>query len=233
MASPRKPPPRRLSEVLEEDQEPFFLDADAYPERTVPSRAALFVCWRLNERRSRGRRGGAWRCLPGKLGCWEVVRRALNWIDRAPRYRRLGLSHCLRHARDIAGKECQLSPVSVLDLCSDEDSSVQNHLSPVEMVEENQSISGLDSHVEDGAIRFSFPPAASRERNGDKMDETTWSWESQWGDLALVDNLISLDFQESRKDWSQFQDQRSEVVVQIGGLILEELREECVLDMLG
>lgn len=258
MASPHKPLSRRLSEVLEEQQEPFFLD-NVQSERTTQSRAA-FLCWRLSDRCFWRKRGGAWRsCLPSKFGCWDVVKRALNWTDTAPpHYRRLGLSDCFpevrskRHVggprgelnRGIGWKECELSPVSVLDLYPDEDSSARNRSSPVEVEEEEQSTSGLNSCVEDGSGGFTLPPPfeeAKREvpppsretTSGDKTEEGTWSWESQWGDLALITNLISLDFYGSRQqDWSRFQDQRSELRVQIEGLIMEELSEECVLDML-
>lgn len=72
-----------------------------------------------------------------------------------------------------------------------------------------------------------------------EMEDKSWDpcevfpWEKQRGDVAVVTHLIELDLSETRREWTQFNGEKREIGVEIGGIIFEEMREQCVFDMLG
>lgn len=144
MASPLKQLPRRLFELLEEQQEPFLLDNGCYnstSQRSFKSKST-FKCWRLNIHRfmRRKARASILRCLVAKLVGLKAVKKALDReiskvfeaeaADAAGFHR---LSSCSAAGegeptgREFGWKEVELSPVSVLELHSDESSSDHNH----------------------------------------------------------------------------------------------------------
>jgi hypothetical protein len=132
---------KTLSELLMEQQEPFLLDE--YLEQNGYSRRApkcnqrfglccsLSVCEKLLKRRSRGGTGGATalRSILNKIMYQKVIRKLMNWgCGKKTKFRRLDNSF----EGDSNGEEDdwrkmevtsrQLSPVSVLELRSDEGS---------------------------------------------------------------------------------------------------------------
>lgn len=139
---------KRLSELLMEQQEPFLLDE--YLKQNGYSRRApkchqisglccpLSVCKKLLKKRSsRGSTGGscstALRSMLNKIMYQKVIRKLMNWgCGKKMEFRRLDNSF----ERDSIGEDDdwrkmevssrQLSPVSVFELHSDEDSSPSN-----------------------------------------------------------------------------------------------------------
>ncbi|XP_072973963.1 uncharacterized protein [Typha angustifolia] len=87
---------RRLSELLEEQQEPFFLDIylieNGYSTRILESQATS-MCWpgnasrRMQKLTSNGFKRnecGLLRCMVSKILYSKAVRKALNWEAKAP-----------------------------------------------------------------------------------------------------------------------------------------------------
>lgn len=57
--------------------------------------------------------------------------------------------------------------------------------------------------------------------------------EEQRGDVAMINQLQELDLSGTRREWTQFKAERREIGGEIGGIIFEEMSEECVFDMLS
>ena len=138
MASPLKPLPRRLFELLEEQQEPFLLHENGCCKRSFKSEGMW--CCNLNNHGFRRRvRAGILRCFVVKLVYFKVIKKVLNW-ERSKLsgcFSEMGsdanaagfhrLSSCSATGEEIGWKEIEHSPVSVLELHSDEGSSDHNH----------------------------------------------------------------------------------------------------------
>lgn len=144
MAYPLNPLPRRLFELLEEQQEPFLLELGC-SKRCLKSKGA-FRCWNLSHHGFRRRRvrGGILRCLAAKLVHLKALKKALN-CERsklatcfrevrneanASGFHRLSFSSAAGRGEssgEIGWKETEHSPVSVLELHCDESSSDHNH----------------------------------------------------------------------------------------------------------
>jgi len=71
--------------------------------------------------------------------------------------------------------------------------------------------------------------------SGNIMQGEIFPWEKQRerGDVAMFTHLLALDLSETRREWTQFNAENREIGTEIGGIIFEEMREECVFDMLG
>lgn len=247
MTSPPKQLPRRLFELLEEQQEPFLLDngcSKSKSRRSFKSKAA-FKCWRLNIHgfRRRKARASILRCLVAKLVYLKSIKKALN-RERSKLFKGetnaagfLRLSSCRATGKgesigsEFRWKEVEHSPVSVLELHSDESSSDHNH----SMEEENSSTSRLSSPKKPVQIQ----PRHLLLDLLKEMEDKSWDpceifpWEKQRGDMAMLTHLIELDLSETRREWTQFNAVKREIGIEIGGIIFEEMREEFVLDMLG
>lgn len=242
MASPLKQLPRRLFELLQEQQEPFLLEINGCS--SSKSRRRSRRCWRLRKPRTRILRG-----IITKFVCWKATKRDLKqeWFklfDCCSGARCLHVNaacfHRLALCREFGWQEAGHSPVSVLELHSDGSSSDHNHCKYTNQVlameEENPSTS-----------RFSAPPKPVRmrprqllfdflkEREEKSCDPgDIFYWNKQRGDGATMSRLLELDLREARGEWiTQFNGEKREIGVEIGGIIFEEMREQCVFDMLG
>jgi len=71
--------------------------------------------------------------------------------------------------------------------------------------------------------------------SGNIMQEEIFPWEKprERGDVAIFTQLLALDISETRREWTQFNAGREEIATEIGDIIFEEMREECVFDILG
>ncbi|XP_020100729.1 uncharacterized protein LOC109718745 isoform X2 [Ananas comosus] len=110
---------RRLSELLEEQQEPFFLDIylieNGYSTKLLEAQSTT-ICWpsissttnklqRLTSNGFKKRRGSSWlvRTILSKILHAKAVKRALNWDYKPPEIGRKSVSDCLfKSKRQIA-----------------------------------------------------------------------------------------------------------------------------------
>ncbi|XP_072973658.1 uncharacterized protein [Typha angustifolia] len=119
---------RRLSELLEEQQEPFFLDVylleNGYSTRMLEAQAAN-MCWpgnasrRLQRLTSNGfkrTKGGLLRCVLSKILHRKHVRKALNWNSMAPE---IG-SPCLAECFSKTGSKTRDQLSCCRGICTDE-----------------------------------------------------------------------------------------------------------------
>ncbi|ONK74568.1 uncharacterized protein A4U43_C03F7800 [Asparagus officinalis] len=256
MGSPLKQLPRRLFELLEEQQEPFLLE-NGFSRRRCFKCEGTFRCWSLSNHgfRRRRARNGILHCFLARSVCWKAIKRALKW-ERAK------LAGCLSEIRseanaggfhrlsgfsgEIKGNKIEHSPVSVLELHSYEASSDQNH----SMDEENSSTSRLNSptyslpirprqllldFLEEMEERDCHPCEFLGQKMGTNImkQEEIFPWEKQREDVPMFSDLLSLDLSATKREWTQFQAEKREIGTKIGGMIFEEMRVECVYDMLG
>ncbi|XP_078178313.1 uncharacterized protein LOC144572563 [Carex rostrata] len=264
---------KRLSELLMEQQEPFLLDE--YLKQNGYSRRApkchqisglccpLSVCKKLLKKRSsRGSAGGscstALRSMLNKIMYQKVIRKLMNWgCGKKMEFRRLDNSFegdSIGEDDDWRKMEVssrQLSPVSVFELHSDEDSSPSNEYRNFQD-EERLSTS---SRVSEGEEELQISTNSSLKNNvvGKDVQEMIWepqetlrsqmslkqtdeqvlSWEKITRDINKIPTLIEYDFTKSGKQWCQLKQDMVGIGSEIETLIFEEIRKEAVLDLLG
>ncbi|CAN6287260.1 unnamed protein product [Urochloa humidicola] len=296
---------RRLSELLQEQQEPFLVEAAAKARRprrgrggsggggvgccpAAACRRLLRLCNHGFKRRKSGGGGagagvgsGLRSALSKVLLCGGAMRRVLRWED-------LGAGGCFSGAGAGCGREfrrlrrslgdsgeCdpramvfteedrvgwkadmdvdssrQLSPVSVLDLHSEDDdgdeSPVHSHWE-----DEKPSTSGSsppsESFLGPASPCFSFSynlhdkfcemevDEAEDEavRTGRSIDEQISSWEKIAGDISRIPAMMELDLSRSMRQWREMEPEVSEIGARIETLIFEDIRSETVSDMLA
>ncbi|XP_010942340.1 uncharacterized protein [Elaeis guineensis] len=291
--------PRRLFELLEEQQEPFLLDVylleNGRSDRALRSQATV-LCWPRSVCRSLPRhgfnrkRGGVLRCILNRFLHQKVIRKALSWEGTALENGRRSVlgcflemgreSHvadCYRFSSSSAANEGELngeiqwkvledsnqpSPISVLELHSDEASPTRNHSPSFNLSKETKEASWVGLEELLGSASFLSQHAKSkrelnqshqllldRVREVDKriwdsheylspegakriVKEEIFSWEKQRGDLADIAQLVDLEVSKSREEWRHFQPEIGEIGIEIEAVIFEEIREEIVLEML-
>ncbi|CAN6335240.1 unnamed protein product [Urochloa humidicola] len=239
--------PRRLSELLQEQQEEPFLQPP--PQRRSPAEALL-------------------------CGGYKAARKALLQWDLAGCFNfRCGARQSflrLPHAGDVAGR-CddavdggrQLSPVSVLELLSDdEESPVLNHWDDdhddMPSTSESSPLSDHDHRLPgaatffvttNGNIRTMEAEAEGntkrlqRRKNGEdsleEMERATISgWERIAVDISRIPTLVALDMSRSARKWSPRRaaaagEEARRVGQSVETMIFEELRWEAVRDMIS
>ncbi|KAJ0963356.1 hypothetical protein J5N97_028478 [Dioscorea zingiberensis] len=250
---------RRLFELLEEQQEPFLLDVylleNGYSDKMFDSKSPT-LCWpgnackkliRMSSRAIRRRRVGFFRCIVTKILQKKAIRKAMDWNYRdckAMKFDRLSFS---------ADDSSPVSPVSVLDLNSDDSSSqvcnqMNDEIQALHLFEEllmtaykktkweqDQSsmklISDCEKEIEQ-SIMVSHE-CLEKEKARKIIDEQMSSLEKQRGDISNITKLIALDVSNSTKEWSQFHHEIREIGMQIEAAIFEEIKEELVQDMLN
>ncbi|XP_042401326.1 uncharacterized protein LOC121991351 isoform X1 [Zingiber officinale] len=241
MASVPNPmhPVRRLFELLEEQQEPFLLDVylleHGYSDSRAMEGTVTSICWPGSSSCScrklrifgiygwRKNRGGLLRCLLNKFAYTKLIRKAWRWPikdnKRAVEFHRLSTS-CGTEEEDL-DKEV-LSPVSVLELQAEEEvSSSSNFDSPTERSESPWAC--MDPQKT--RRRCFFEPHHFVDSRGNLIEVGILSWDN----LA---HLIASDLAKSRREWTQFQVEETEVGVEIEQIIFEEIREEILVDVL-
>ncbi|CAN6309865.1 unnamed protein product [Urochloa humidicola] len=292
---------RRLSELLQEQQEPFLVEA-AKPRRPRRGRGGsgssaaagggaklgccpAAACRRLlrlcnhgfKKRKSGGGGAGAGsglRSALSKVLCSGAMRRVLRWEDLGAgcgrEFRRLRRSlgdsgECDPRAMVFAEEDervgwkddmdvdssRQLSPVSVLDLHSeddDEDSPVHSHWEEDEKPSTSGSSPPSETFLGSASPCFSFSynlhdkfcemevdEAAEDEavRNGRSVEEQISSWEKIAGDISRIPAMMELDLSRSVRQWREMEPEVSEIGARIETLIFEDIRSETVCDMLA
>ncbi|KAG1348138.1 hypothetical protein COCNU_06G019670 [Cocos nucifera] len=295
--------PRRLFELLEEQQEPFLLDVylleNGHSDRALRSQATL-LCWprsgcrsllRLSSHGFNGKRGGVLKCILNRFLHQKVIRKALSWEGTALENGRRSVLGCFLEMRreshvaadchtfssssaanegELNGKiqwkvldsSNQPSPISVLELHSDEASPVRNHSPGFNLSKKAKEASWVGLEELLGSASFLSQHAKSkRELNQShqhlldcvgEVEERIWdsqeylsperakriaqeqifSWEKQRGDLADIAQLVDLEVSKSREEWRRFQPEIRAIGIEIEAVIIEEIREEIVLDML-
>ncbi|KAL5210812.1 hypothetical protein ABZP36_006435 [Zizania latifolia] len=296
---------RRLSELLQEQQEPFLVEA-AKTRRLRRGRVGgggggggaccpVAACRRLfrlcnhgfKKRRSGGGGGGiggsgvnGLRSALSKVLCSKAMRRVLHWenlgvgcfpgggggrVDRE--FRRLRRStgdsgECDPRAMEFGDNDDddeqarwktdmdvdssrQLSPVSVLDLHSDDESPVH-----CRWEDEKPSTSGSSPPSEDffGAtspcftynVHGKISPMEVEDdeeeemfRNVKSIEEQISSWEKIAEDISNIPRMVELDFSQSIQQWSELKLESKEIGSRIETLIFDEIRRETVCDMLA
>ncbi|CAL4935237.1 unnamed protein product [Urochloa decumbens] len=290
---------RRLSELLQEQQEPFLVEAAAKARRHRRGRGGsgsatgsggmgccpAAACRRLlrlcnhgfKKRKSGG--GGAGvgsglRSALSKVLSSGAMRRVLRWQDLGAgcgrEFRRLRRSlgdsgECDPRAMVFAEERMgwkadmdvdssrQLSPVSVLDLHSQDDDEVE---SPVHShwEDEKPSTSGSsppsESFLGPASPCFSFSynlhdkfcemevdeaaeDEAARTGSGRSIEEQISSWEKIAGDISRIPAMMELDLSRSVRQWREMRPEVSEIGARIETLIFEDIRSETVCDMLA
>ncbi|KAF8681792.1 hypothetical protein HU200_045230 [Digitaria exilis] len=297
---------RRLSELLQEQQEPFLVEV-AKARRPRRSRGGSSggglgccpadACRRLlrlcnhgfKKRKSGGSAcgggggaafGSGLRSALSKVLCSRAMRRVLRWEDLGAgcfsgagscggrEFRRLRRSlgdsgECDPRAMVFAEDDeermgwkadmdvdssRQLSPVSVLDLHSDDDESSPVHSG---WEDEKPSTSGSSPPSEPflgpASPCFSFSynlhdkfcemevDEAEDEtgRSGRSIEEQITSWEKIAGDISRIPAMMELDLSRSMRQWRELKPEVSEIGDKIETLIFEDIRRETVCDMLA
>ncbi|CAL9103958.1 unnamed protein product [Musa textilis] len=248
------------------------------------------ACRRLRRLSTHGfkrKRAGFLRCLLNKVVCGRKARRwdaaatgngrwglcgsffEMKGKDDAADFRRLSCSGGTDGAEPDGEEQwrafCssnQLSPVSVLELHSDDvgdeepsissfDSSKETKEAPRMGLEEQLHCDRHDPRQADSECHLFEPHyilvdclkeaegklstshgCSSPERSGKIIQEEILSWEDQRGGRGNISQSIDLDFSRSRKEWSHCQHEMGEVGIGIEHIIFEEIREETVLDVL-
>ncbi|CAL4918349.1 unnamed protein product [Urochloa decumbens] len=296
---------RRLSELLQEQQEPFLVEA-AKARRPRRGRGGsgsatgsggmgccpAAACRRLLRlcnhgfKKRKGAVGSGLRSALSKVLCSGAMRRVLRWED-------LGAGCCFSGAGAGCGREfrrlrrslgdsgeCdpramvfaeddeervgwkadmdvdssrQLSPVSVLDLHSqddeEEESPVHSHWE-----DEKPSTSGSsppsESFMGPASPCFSFSynlhdkfcemevdeaaeDEAAKTGSGRSIEEQISSWEKIAGDITRIPAMMELDLSRSVRQWREMGPEVSEIGARIETLIFEDIRSETVCDMLA
>ncbi|KAJ1686373.1 hypothetical protein LUZ63_017763 [Rhynchospora breviuscula] len=125
--------PRRLHELLQEPQEPFFVDAylieRGYSTKLLEAQEGLSLCWPHNVSKNQVRprrddltrkRGGFGRGFLTKIVYWQFVKKNMKCEKEAlkdrisPNHERILKSHCFVEESESETKN--LSPVSVLEM---------------------------------------------------------------------------------------------------------------------
>ncbi|XP_008798916.2 uncharacterized protein LOC103713681 [Phoenix dactylifera] len=290
--------PRRLFELLEEQQEPFLLDVylleNGYSDRALRSQATV-LCWpgsacrsllRLSSHGCKRKRGGVLRCILNNFLHRKVIWKALSWEGTARENGRRGVfemgteSHVAdfhRLSSSSAVNEGELdgevqwkvledsnqpSPVSVLELHSDEASPVRNHSPSSNLTKETEEASwvGLEELLGSASLLsqhaktktesneshqllldcvreleegiWGSHECLSPERPKRTIKEHIFSWEKLRGDLADITQLVDLEVSKCREEWRHFQPEIREIGIEIEAVIFEEIGEEIALDML-
>ncbi|RLN39627.1 uncharacterized protein C2845_PM01G32680 [Panicum miliaceum] len=142
----------------------------------------------------------------------------------------------------------QLSPVSVLELHSDDDnvSPVHSHWE-----DEKPSTSGSsppsESFLGPTSPCFSFSsnlhdkfcemevdePDEETARAGRSIEEQISSWEKIAGDISRIPAMMELDLSRSVRQWREMEPEAREIGARIETLIFEDIRSETVCDMLA
>ncbi|KAF3333767.1 hypothetical protein FCM35_KLT01458 [Carex littledalei] len=260
---------KRLSELLMEQQEPFLLDEylkqNGYSRRSPKCHqisglcCSLSVCKKLLKRRSRGSTGGstALRSLLNKIMYQKVIRKLMNWgCGKQMEFTRLHNSfEGDSNGEDDDWKKMevtsrQLSPVSVFELHSDEDSSPTHEYSNFKDEELSTSSRGSEGEEE---LQISAISSLKNNVLGTDVQEMIWepqenlrsqmslkqtdeqvlSWEKITRDINKIPTLIEYDFTKSEKQWYQLKQDMVGIGSEIETLIFEEIRKEAVLDLLG
>ncbi|XP_066358519.1 uncharacterized protein [Miscanthus floridulus] len=242
---------RRLSDLLQEQQEPFLLhhlllqdhDDSATPARPPAAARRSLLCGSTATVTNLALRW-ADDLLAGCFPCAATRQR----FRRLPRADRVGDVVAPADCHDGAG-DCgrQLSPVSVLDLHSDDDSSpVPSHRDEHSDVDGNRkpSTSGTGTSPSPPSIHdLDLPgktPAMEVERFQRKSVASVWDceWESVAADISRIPSLVELDLSVSPlDDWRRLvvvsgEEEARQVAQSIEAMIFEEVRWEAVRDML-
>ncbi|KAL5206202.1 hypothetical protein ABZP36_034411 [Zizania latifolia] len=239
---------RRLSELLQEQQEPFLLRASV---AKACRRRLLGFCHHCAVTKRRAL---------GGIFCGSAVRRALlagcfscGARESFRRLRRAGdIGDCkvdMVEFDDDAECARQLSPMSVLELHSDEESSAM----PGDCEEDNPpSTSGKSSPPQDqnfiGAASpcftlYEYGKICKTETGEDKAatksgmsmeEQMISSWERIAGDISRIPMVVQLDLSGSVQQWRRLREEEiSQVGASIEAMIFEEMRGEAVRDMLA
>ncbi|KAJ1294198.1 hypothetical protein BS78_01G127500 [Paspalum vaginatum] len=291
---------RRLSELLQEQQEPFLVDA-AKARRPRRGRGGSGAGWgglgccpaaacrrllRLcnhgfKKRRGNGGGGGAgigsgFRSALSKVLCSRAMRRVLRWQDLGAgacggrEFRRLRRSlgdsgECDPRAMVFAGDDGegermgwkadmdvdssrQLSPVSVLELHSDDDddSPVHSHWGDDNKPSTSGSSPPSDAFLGPTSPCFTYnlhDKLSEMEvdeeeeepvvRSGRSIEEQISSWEKIAGDISRIPAMMERDLSRSMRQWREREPEVREIGARIETLIFEDMRSETVRDMLA
>ncbi|XP_072957820.1 uncharacterized protein [Typha angustifolia] len=277
---------RRLSELLQEQQEPFLLDVylleNGYSSRALKSPSvgrccSLSACSRLLRLCRYGfkRRGGVLRYALVNFVYQKVIKKRTMQVfscfcemggkPNLPEFRRLSSSCDIDEGEsdgDFPWKAMedsrQLSPVSVLDMHSDQVKDekpstsgsspkqtaqaswldfeeIIGSTSPVphncKINQSGQLLSECVKEVEE--MIWDSHECLSPQRTGKLIEEQIISWEKLRGDIAKLTHLIHLDFSRPSREWRQFQSERKEIGMEIETQIFEDIRREAVMDILS
>ncbi|CAN6298287.1 unnamed protein product [Urochloa humidicola] len=142
----------------------------------------------------------------------------------------------------------QLSPVSVLDLHSEDDSPVHSHWEEDEKPSTSGSSPPSETFLGPASPCFSFSynlhdkfcemevdEAAADEavRTGRSIEEQISSWEKIAGDISRIPGMMEVDLSRSVRQWREMEPEVSEIGARIETLIFEDIRSETVCDMLA
>ncbi|XP_074560028.1 uncharacterized protein LOC141816091 [Curcuma longa] len=234
---------RRLCELLEEQQEPFLLDAyllqHGYSDRAADAAACVCclgsACSRLKgfsdywlkrrkkkKKKKKKKKTEVIRHVLAKIACDRMISRACRRnaaaIDRLMKAENHGVEfHRLSSAAATDEAEIdkeERSPVSVLALHSHEAEEESTSPSSFESTEEAKN--SCSSNPEDDCSR-ELEESLRVDCDGIVVD---------------LSQLIARDLSSSHKEWSQFEHERRAVGAAIEHIIFEEIRQETALDLL-
>ncbi|XP_008797019.2 uncharacterized protein LOC103712310 [Phoenix dactylifera] len=237
------------------------------------------------------KRGGLLSCILNKFLCRKAIRKALSCEGLALENGRWGVFGCflelgreshvaefrrLSSSSAVNQRESngqmqwrsledanQLSPISVLELHSNEASPIHNHSSSFSSGMETKAASWFGFEELLGSASFLSQYANTKkeldrsyqllldcvrevekriwdsyeclspERAKSIIKERIFTWEKKRGDVADIAQLVDSEVSESREEWRHFQSEIREIGIEIETVIFEEIREETLLDMLG
>lgn len=90
----------------------------------------------------------------------------------------------------------------------------------------------VETHVRNERGQQHYKEFLGSEELGMLICERIKSWRKQVGDKKKKNYLLDLDFMDSVEEWSDIEKQKTEVEMEIGDAILEEIKNELVTEMI-
>nr|CAD1841408.1 unnamed protein product [Ananas comosus var. bracteatus] len=254
---------RRLFELLEEQQEPssliriLKLCSHGWLKRRSSSRACSnlrHVLGKLLHQKVLKKvlnwngttNAGKGRHVLGVCGCFPEMGRSKSSLVEFQRLSKSGGIDDGESDGEVSwgamevGESKQLSPVSVLELHSDEPSPIHSHSSWVyfshhyaSKCKEKQGVGSIRQVMALLGCPMEGGECVSPQLAEKLIEDQLSSWEKMRVDFLRIPNLIGSDISKSTKEWSQFHPEMTKIGKEIENLIFEEIRRESVLDLLG
>ncbi|KAG0464884.1 hypothetical protein HPP92_019048 [Vanilla planifolia] len=226
---------RRLSEFLEEQQEPFLLEyfllENGCSCKVLKCHAAM-TCWprdgckKILSFDGRGlKRRGVCRvsCVLKKLMHSKLFRKILNWNSRRAN-KVWGCLHCVRIVEEenpsTTSLDTELSEQTLYSACF---CNLHEHTeSNKALFQPKQLIFHCINEVEGRILNWHESLGQGR----------VFSLEKQRNDANGIAQLMDGDLSVPQKQWNHFQSETRAIGTEIEGFIFEKIREEAVAEML-
>ncbi|PKA49603.1 hypothetical protein AXF42_Ash004143 [Apostasia shenzhenica] len=224
---------RRLSELLEEQQEPFDLEfyllEHGCSGRIITANAMPF-CWPLNACRRLRKLGTHVSCSRSRAAGFLTSMLAKR-LDHKARNKNgnIGRPSSPSDCFSEEDSKQELSPVSVLELHSEERSQKDSKF--CKFIQGRRILLGCMKEAEERI--WSCHGCLSSEMFETIKNELIISRERQKSDVTNLSRMIASEFSSFKEEWrQQLEPESKEVGLRIEAAIFEDLRKEAVMDIL-